>query len=45
MMACLLAEELGINEIVVPTTPGVLSAYGGLIADIEMTLLKLYFWI
>jgi len=32
MMACFLARELGMQEVVVPTTPGVLSALGGLIA-------------
>lgn len=35
MMACLLARELKMKEVVVPTTPGVLSALGGLIADIR----------
>jgi N-methylhydantoinase A len=33
MIAALLARELGMPRIVVPTTPGVLSAFGGLIAD------------
>jgi N-methylhydantoinase A len=35
MMACFLAKELGMTNIVVPPTPGVLSALGGLIADIK----------
>jgi len=35
MLACFLARELGIRRIVVPTTPGVLSAFGGLIADVK----------
>ncbi|MGH2991283.1 MAG: hydantoinase/oxoprolinase family protein, partial [Solirubrobacterales bacterium] len=33
MIAAQLARELGMPRIVVPTTPGVLSAFGGLIAD------------
>jgi N-methylhydantoinase A len=40
MMACLLARELGMREVVVPTTPGVLSALGGLIADIKSDFIK-----
>jgi N-methylhydantoinase A len=40
MMACLLARELGMRETVVPTTPGVLSALGGLIADIKSDFIK-----
>jgi N-methylhydantoinase A len=35
MMACFLAREIGMKSVVVPTTPGVLSALGGLIADIK----------
>ncbi len=35
MLACFLAKELGMHHVVVPTTPGVLSALGGLIADIK----------
>jgi N-methylhydantoinase A len=35
MMACLLAREIGMDGVVIPTTPGVLSALGGLIADIK----------
>lgn len=35
MMACFLARELGIDEVIVPPTPGVLSALGGLTADIR----------
>jgi N-methylhydantoinase A len=40
MMACFLARELGMREIVVPTTPGVLSALGGLIANIKSDFIK-----
>lgn len=35
MLACLLARELGLPTVLVPTAPGVLSALGGLIADIK----------
>jgi N-methylhydantoinase A len=35
MMACFLARDLGMREVVVPPTPGVLSALGGLIADLK----------
>ena len=35
MMGCFLARELAMAEIVVPPAPGVLSAMGGLIADLR----------
>ncbi len=35
MMGCFLARELNMAEIVVPPAPGVLSAMGGLIADLR----------
>ncbi len=35
MMGCFLAKELGLGKVIVPSTPGVLSALGGLIADIK----------
>jgi N-methylhydantoinase A len=35
MLGCLLAEELGMHQVLVPPTPGVLSALGGLVADIK----------
>lgn len=35
MMACFLARELGMTEVIVPPTPGVLSALGGLTADLR----------
>ncbi len=40
MLACFVARELGMQRIVVPTTPGVLSAFGGLIADIKNDFIK-----
>jgi N-methylhydantoinase A len=35
MMACFLARDLGMQETLIPPTPGVLSALGGLIADLK----------
>ena len=35
MMASFLARELGMRRVIVPATPGVLSAYGGIIADVR----------
>jgi N-methylhydantoinase A len=40
MLGCFLARELGMQEVVVPTTPGVLSALGGLIADLKSDFIK-----
>ncbi|MBV8912633.1 MAG: hydantoinase/oxoprolinase family protein [Acetobacteraceae bacterium] len=35
MMACFLARDLAMQEVVVPPAPGVLSALGGLLADLK----------
>ena len=35
MLACFLARDLGMQEVLVPPAPGVLSALGGLIADLK----------
>ncbi len=43
MTACLLARELGMASVIVPPTPGVLSAYGGLIADIRNDFIRTAF--
>lgn len=43
MTACLLARELGLSRVVVPPAPGVLSAYGGLIADIRNDFIRTAF--
>jgi len=43
MMACFLAREIGMRHVVVPTTPGVLSALGGLIADIKCDFIATVF--
>lgn len=40
MLACHLARALNMHEVVVPTTPGVLSALGGLIADTRNDFVK-----
>lgn len=40
MMACFLARELRMQEVVVPPTPGVLSALGGLIADLKSDFIR-----
>ena len=40
MMACFLARELRMREVVVPPTPGVLSALGGLIADLKSDFIR-----
>ncbi len=43
MTACLLARDLGLTRIIVPPTPGVLAAFGGLVADIRNDFLKTVF--
>jgi N-methylhydantoinase A len=43
MMACFLAREIGMTHVVVPPTPGVLSALGGLIADIKSDFIATVF--
>ncbi len=43
MMACLLARELNVAETLVPPTPGVLSALGGLIADLKNDFIRSVF--
>lgn len=40
MLGALLARELGMRQVLVPATPGVLSALGGLIADIRNDFLE-----
>jgi N-methylhydantoinase A len=43
MMACFLAREIGMRHVVVPPTPGVLSALGGLIADVKCDFIATVF--
>jgi N-methylhydantoinase A len=40
MLGCFLSRELGVRETVVPPAPGVLSALGGLIADLKNDFIK-----
>ncbi len=40
MMACFLARELNMKGVVVPPTPGVLSALGGLVADLKNDFIR-----
>lgn len=43
MTACVLARDLGFERIIVPPTPGVLAAFGGLIADIRNDFIRTAF--
>jgi N-methylhydantoinase A len=40
MLACFLAKELDMNGVVVPPTPGVVSALGGLVADLKNDFIR-----
>lgn len=40
MMACYLAREINVKGVAVPPTPGVLSALGGLIADLKNDFIR-----
>jgi N-methylhydantoinase A len=40
MLACWLARELDMREVIIPRVPGVLSAFGGLIADIKNDFIR-----
>jgi N-methylhydantoinase A len=40
MLGALLARELGMREVLIPATPGVLSALGGLLADIRSDFIE-----
>ncbi len=43
MLGGLFARELGMARVIVPPTPGILSAYGGLIADIRNDFIRTAF--
>lgn len=43
MLGCLLAKELKMRHVVIPTTPGVTSALGGLVADIRNDFVRSLF--
>ncbi len=43
MLGCLLAEEMGMRSVIIPATPGVLSALGGLLADLRSDFVRVVF--
>jgi N-methylhydantoinase A len=43
MLGCLLAREMGIEGVMVPLRPGVVSALGGLIADVKNDFIRTVF--
>ncbi len=43
MLGCFLAKELKMGRVVIPTTPGVTSALGGLVADIRSDFVRTVF--
>ncbi|MBE9605429.1 hydantoinase/oxoprolinase family protein [Acetobacteraceae bacterium H6797] len=43
MMGCLLARELGMEKVMIPRRPGVVSALGGLIADVKNDFIRTLF--
>ncbi|CAN5173812.1 hydantoinase/oxoprolinase family protein [soil metagenome] len=43
MMGCLLAEAMGMETVIIPETPGVLAALGGLLADLRSDFVRVTF--
>ena len=43
MLGCLLARELGMSRVMIPHRPGVVSALGGLIADVKNDFIRTVF--
>jgi N-methylhydantoinase A len=43
MLGCLLARELGMERVMIPRRPGVVSALGGLIADVKNDFIRTIF--
>jgi len=43
MLGCFVARDLGVNTVLVPPTPGVLSALGGLVADVRSDFIETLF--
>jgi N-methylhydantoinase A len=43
MLGCLLARELGMSRVMIPARPGVVSALGGLIADVKSDFIRTVF--
>jgi len=44
MLAPMLARALGMQEVLVPPTPGVLSALGGLVAELKNDFIRTVYW-
>ncbi|MFH8135768.1 hydantoinase/oxoprolinase family protein [Pantoea osteomyelitidis] len=44
MMACYLARAMNMREVLVPLTPGVLSALGGLVADVKNDFVRITYY-
>lgn len=44
MMGCLLADAMGMDAVIVPQTPGVLAALGGLLADLRSDFVRVAFF-
>lgn len=44
MLACYLARAMNMREVLVPVTPGVLSALGGLVADIKNDFVRITYY-
>ena len=40
MISCFVAASLGINHVIIPSTPGVLSALGGLVTDLKNDFIR-----
>jgi N-methylhydantoinase A len=43
MLGCLLAETMGMDAVIIPQTPGVLAALGGLLADLRSDFVRVVF--
>ena len=43
MMGCLLARELGMDKVMIPRRPGVVSALGGLVAEVKNDFIRTLF--
>jgi N-methylhydantoinase A len=43
MLGCLLADAMGMQSVIIPQTPGVLAALGGLLADLRSDFVRVVF--
>ncbi|KAB2847356.1 MAG: hydantoinase/oxoprolinase family protein, partial [Hyphomicrobiaceae bacterium] len=43
MLGCFLAKEMGVGQVIIPRRPGVVSALGGLIADVKCDFIETVF--